>query len=236
MEDKNKKFELNSPNMFLALGLIVVGLAFLLDNLGLFDSHFLWDFWPIIFILIGFSKLKKGTRHDKFSGGIFMAMGVIFLLTNFHILRWHSIWQFWPLILIFVGISILMRHREGRNAPQNGDSTPSDRIDAVAIFSGTEKLVTTTNFKGGNISAVFGGCKINLTGAELAEGDHTLDIFTLFGGTELFIPKDWNLVINATPIFGGFEDSRKNVEIENLSKTKILHIKSLTLFGGLEIK
>lgn len=236
MEDRNKKFELNSPNMLLALGLIVVGLAFLLDNLGILDSHFLWELWPVIFILIGISKLKKGTQHDKFSGGLFIATGAIFLLTNLDILMWHSIWQFWPLVLIFVGISILMRHKEDRNTSSSGNVDSAERIDAIAIFGGTEKMVTTNNFSGGTISAIFGGCKIDLTNAELTEGDSTLDIFTLFGGTEMYIPKDWNIVVNAIPIFGGCEDSRRNVDTENLSKTKVLHIKGLTLFGGLEIK
>jgi len=237
MEKKNQKFELNSPNMILAFGLIVIGLAFLLDNLGIFNSHFLWDLWPLIFIIIGLSKMKRGTQHDKFSGGIFLVLGAIFLLTNFNVLGWHSIWQFWPLALILIGISILMRHRENQNSPsERGAVDANDKIDAVAIFGGTEKVVTTKNFKGGSISAIFGGCEIDFSQAELAEGDNTLDIFTMFGGTELNIPRDWNIVVNAIPIFGGFEDSRKNVDTENLSQTRILHIKSLTLFGGLEIK
>jgi len=70
----------------------------------------------------------------------------------------------------------------------------------------------------------------------MAEGNNVIDILALFGGTTIIIPKDWNVQINITPIFGGF--SNKTAKLPNLSidYSRMLIIKGLCIFGGGEIK
>ena len=36
-----------------------------------------------------------------------------------------------------------------------------------------------------------------------------IEIACIFGGATLIVPDDWNIIIQVTPILGGFSDSRK---------------------------
>ena len=68
-------------------------------------------------------------------------------------------------------------------------------IDDVSIFGGGTKIISSDNFKGGNITAIFGGSEINLTGCKLANGDQVIDVLMIFGGSTIIVPKEWNVVV-----------------------------------------
>jgi len=111
-----------------------------------------------------------------------------------------------------------------------------DYIDDIAIFGGGHKVIQSDNFKGGNITAIFGGSEIDLTQCKLAEGDNVLDVVIIFGGTEIIVPRDWNVRTNVTPLFGGFSNKSRRDTSQPLDTTRTLVIKGLALFGGGEIK
>jgi predicted membrane protein len=79
-----------------------------------------------------------------------------------------------------------------------------------------------------------GGAEINLSQADF-EGKVILEITQVFGGTALIIPANWEVQSESTAILGGIEDKRAvNDMISNGSK--ILVLKGVTVFGGIEIK
>ena len=82
-------------------------------------------------------------------------------------------------------------------------------IDYVNIFSGAERQLITNNFQGGKITSIFGGGEVDLTRSSLAPGDNVIEITCIFGGTTIIIPENWNVILNVTPILGGFSDSRR---------------------------
>ena len=50
--------------MIIGLGLILIGMLFLLDNLGIMRGDF-WNYiWPLVFILIGISIISKRTGKN----------------------------------------------------------------------------------------------------------------------------------------------------------------------------
>ncbi|MFQ5651783.1 MAG: LiaI-LiaF-like domain-containing protein [bacterium] len=216
---------------WIALVLIGIGCLFLLDNFGLLDIGDVWRFWPVILIAIGVAKLRTGRQEERASAYVFLCIGCAFLLAYLHILDWGIIWSFWPLILILIGISILLRHKE---RPQNTHS--HHWFSATAVFGGVEKIVTYDKFEGGEVSSIFGECKIDFGRAQLAKGDNVLEILTLFGGTEITVPENWNVVVQTTPVFGGFEDRRQHMQSRDLPEDRKLIIKGIVLFGGLELK
>ncbi len=230
--DKNccTKYDSQHPPWF-AIVLITLGLGLLLDNLGIVDIGNIWRFWPAIFILIGLSKIRSSHSGDRAGGWIFIAIGAALLLAELHILRWHLIWSFWPLMLIAVGIAMLTKHKR-----RPAESISESWLNAVAVFSGNERTVSAQHFEGGSITTVFGSNEIDFGRASLAEGDVALDILTLFGGTELYVPPEWVVVVNAVPIFGGFEDKRHHTQATDIPDGKRLIVKGIVLFGGLEIK
>ena len=121
---------------------------------------------------------------------------------------------------------------------QNTSFSDADFVDDVAIFSGTKKRINSSSFKGGRMTAIFGGSEVNMTRSRLAPGRNYLNVFFMFGGSEIVVPSDWNIVLEATPIFGGFSDQRYiSRELQTgEGSDSVLIIKGLVIFGGAEIK
>jgi predicted membrane protein len=228
----------HGSHTWLAFVLIGVGLLFLIDNLGFIEIDNFWRLWPVILIVIGIGKIKTADPRERSTGTILLTIGGVFLLVNFGVLPWDLIWRLWPVALILIGISFLLRRR--RTSDAETDTYSEDTLDAVAIFGGSERKINSGNFQGGHVTAIFGGVELDFSNARLAPGNNTIDIFTMFGGTEIRVPLDWNVQMKGMPIFGGFEDSRAspvNVQEGEISvKDRTLTIKGLVLFGGIEIK
>ncbi|MCG6913339.1 cell wall-active antibiotics response protein [bacterium BMS3Abin03] len=217
--------------------LIVIGAFLLLGSMDIFDfsiSHIIFS-WPFFFTVIGLFILLN--TNKKIFGGILTGIGLFFLLPRiFPGIHYHG-GIIIPVILISLGVYIILNHRrkEALNSEQEG-FFKKDVIDDVSIFGGGAKIISSDNFRGGNVTAIFGGSEINLTGCKLAEGEQILDVLTVFGGTTILVPKDWNVVVNVTSILGGFSD--KSIKDPNFipDQSRTLHIKGLALFGGGEVK
>jgi predicted membrane protein len=95
--------------------------------------------------------------------------------------------------------------------------------------------VNSQNFKGGKITAMFGGSEIDMRGAALAPGTQVLDIFVMFGGTHILVPPDWTVRVEVFSLLGGFGDKRySNLKVIPDSE-KTLVIKGFVMFGGGEV-
>lgn len=231
MEDINNKTD---RRMWLGGALIVLGFLFFLNSLDILDfsiSRIIFS-WPFFFLVIGvFITLNT---NKKLLGGILSGLGAIFLIPKIFPSVDYNGTIVLAIIFIALGLYIILNRREKEKIAF--DQERKDYIDDVAIFGGGNKVITSDNFKGGNITAVFGGSEINLKGCKLAEGTNVIDVLCVFGGTTLIVPQDWNIVLNITPIFGGF--SNKLIKDPNAiaDQNKTLIIKGLVVFGGGEIK
>lgn len=125
--------------------------------------------------------------------------------------------------------------RFGKHSRSWNSTSNEDFIDDVAVFGGGHRVIYTDNFKGGSLTAIFGGSEIDLTKSKLAEGDNVIEVIAIFGGAEIHVPRDWNVVVNATPIFGGFANKIVRDPAQPIDLSRTLVIKGLALFGGIEI-
>lgn len=147
----------------------------------------------------------------------------------------HMYDMFWPSIFIIIGVIFIVTKRRGWNAVSKG-MIGDDYIDYVNVFSGGERQIVSQNFKGGKISAVFGGIELDLTKAKLAPGRNDLEIACVFGGATIIVPDNWFVTIEVTPILGGFSDTRKISPGRTVESTSQLVIKGAVVFGGGEVK
>ncbi len=217
--------------------LILIGGLFLLNSLSIIDFRFsrIIFSWPFFLLIIGFFILVNTSK--KVLGGILSGVGAFLLLPRIFPDLYFDGSVVFPVILIAFGLYILLnRARQKQESLRNDGSIKKDTIDDVAVFGGGSKIIYSDNFKGGNITAIFGGSEINLMSCKLAEGENVLDVLMVFGGTTVIVPKEWNVVINVTSILGGF--SNKSVRNPNLvvDQSRTLVIKGLALFGGGEVK
>jgi predicted membrane protein len=242
-----------NSRIFLGFVLVIIGALFLLDNLNYlyFDiPHVIFSF-PAVLIIIGILLLVNSEK--KGAGLIFLVIGALWMLPR--IFPWISIngGVIFSVLIIALGIYILTKRRgssgyghyfdksgtseQGSTVNASGGySEDTDKLDDVAIFGGGHKFISSSNFQGGNITAIFGGSEIDLTRCKLAPGKHVLEVTAIFGGTTLIVPKEWNIIINVLPLFGGF--SHKGMRGPNvvIDPESTLIIKGVVIMGGGEIK
>jgi predicted membrane protein len=232
--------------LIIGIILIVLGGLLMLNTLEIVTwpiRHYFFN-WKTILIVIGLVLI--GNKQRKVSGIILISLGVVFWLPSiFDVnIRFHQV--FWPMLLIGLGVVVISKRgnlpaAKGWNKEKwkgNFGGTMNyqdDYINDVSIFGGGHKIVESKNFKGGNLTSVFGGSEINMVNAEMASDGSILDVFTLFGGTTLIVPNDWKVQTDAVSILGGFNDKRRMSSSE-VDPSKILVIKGLVMLGGIEIK
>ncbi len=226
----------------LGIVLIFSGLLYLMQSLNLLQTnaaHIIFS-WGFFMFIIGLLMLS-GSHRSWLAIFLIVIGGLLLIPKIFPSISIDDNIIF-PLIIICLGLMIIFKKRSYYRWDRDSsrgftkEKISSDFIDVVSVFGGGHHTITTDSFKGGNITAVFGGSEIDLTNAKLAEGENILDIMTIFGGTTIIVPRGWNIIINATPLFGGFADkSRKDPGIP-IDLTRTLVIKGLAIFGGAEIK
>ena len=104
----------------------------------------------------------------------------------------------------------------------------------AAIFGGVDRHISETDFHSAQCTAVFGGCKIDLRDAQIEGREAVLDTYAIFGGVEIRVPDDWEIVNHNLTLFGGVSEHRRQPPRGSGTKTLILN--GATIFGGTSVK
>ncbi len=219
--------------------LIILGGIFLLNTMDILHFRFAYVVfsWPFAMLVIGLFVLIN--TEKKFLGGVLTGIGGLFLIERIFPEVDYDGGIVIPLFLIILGAYIIFKKRRiDTDTGQQFETSKinKDKIDDVSIFGGGNKIISSNNFQGGNITAIFGGSEINLMNCQLAEGDIVLDVLCVFGGTTIIVPKEWNVVMNVTSILGGFSNKAIRNPSVVIDQSRTLHVKGLAMFGGGEIK
>lgn len=242
--------------------IVVAGSLFLARELGVELPDWLFT-WKTLLIGIG---LVMGISHGFRTGGWFIPLfiGGAFLAVEFYPeMNLKAI--IWPVLLIMMGLLIMFKprrkarcrkrwrrhnyYRYRHRNPERGNyrsheynfdmfevNTDEDFIDSTSVFGGVKKIVMSKNFKGGDITNIFGGSELNLTQADF-EGKVTLEITQVFGGTRLIVPSNWQIKSTAmTTVLGSIEDKRPVLPVSEQDPKKILVLTGTTVFGGIDIR
>jgi predicted membrane protein len=227
-------------NKTMVLGFVIIlsGCILLLHQMNLIPQNIsgILISWQMLLILIGLFNVLFW--QGRIAGYILILIGLFFLLPEFFILPDHYRKMFWPIIVMAIGFLILARYF-GRRNEKGGPAKVmqgNEYIDEVNIFSGSEKQISIRNFKGGRITSVFGGSEINVRDCEPAPGEHYIEIFCLFGGTEVTVPSDWHIINKVSSVFGGLSDKRKQLSDKESDPEITFVFTGTVIFGGVEIK
>ena len=243
LKDENGKIRPEHHNLtnnkaFIGVILVLAGLFLVIRNTGFFPDFIdnVIFSWPMLLVVIGLVMTLGAT--EKTAGIIVMAVGGFFMIPLIFRETFHMYNMFWPSIFIIVGIIFIVSRGKNWNRANltSKGVIGDDYVDYVNVFSGGERQVVSQNFRGGKISAVFGGIELDLTKADLAPGVSELEIACVFGGATLIVPDDWYITIDVTPVLGGFSDSRRLTPGRTIDSSKHLLIKGAVIFGGGEIK
>ena len=135
-----------------------------------------------------------------------------------------------PAIIIIAGLWIIMPRAK---SDKKSNMDLKDIIDHVSIFSSKDMINNSTDFKGGNLFAAYGGIDVDLTHADMMSNEPVVvDVFVAFGGISIKVLADWRVEYHGISLFGGADDKTEpNVRNSN----KVVIVKGLVLFGGVDI-
>lgn len=231
-----------SQRLVPALVLIAVGSIFLLGNLHLVRFHDIWEYWPVVLMVAGVFKLvdAEEPRH-RMGGGILLAIGSIFLADNLGMIPFN-VWNLWPLLIIGVGVYMLVDRTAGpqvsidMNYPRKPRGPNAWTRNETAVFSGGRRRISVEDFRAAKYDCVFGGFEIDLRGSQIQGDSAILEINAVFGGAEVKIPANWNVVMQGAGVFGGMVDSTEHSGPAGAPGVKTLFVRGAAVFGGVEIK
>lgn len=250
-----KTSSLNSGNstnrLWGGLILLAIGIIFFLRNFGI-DIPYWVISWRTLLIAIG---LYIGFKRN-FKGAawlIFVLVGAYFIIEDIGDFDFSS--YYFAMIFIALGLYLILKPKADPlkkwnlkhsghasvESPLTLDSAKeipsadqSDIIDSVNVFGGAHQRIYSKNLQGGDVVAIFGGCELNLSHSDFKD-TITLEVVAIFGGIKIIVPPNWEIKSEAAAIFGGIDDKRAVAPFGE-GPRKILVIKGLALFGGVDIK
>jgi predicted membrane protein len=243
-------------HLFSGLVFVVVGVVFLLGNMGMLNVGYILRFWPVILIAAGMFKIiEYGDDYADSSGIFWVIVGSLILLGNLGILR-VAFRDLWPVVLIGLGVLMLWRSALGRRRaagdatnpaveagfrepdPTHADERPStvtssnSILSATAILGNVEQRNNSQDLRGGSATAVMGRCEIDFRAAAITKPhEPVLEVFAMWGGIEIRVPPDWTVVSHVDPIMGSYEDATQPPKEE----TKRFVIRGTVIMGGIEV-
>jgi predicted membrane protein len=220
--------------IFSGLLIIAIGVIFLLANTGRLDfGDFISSYWPMILIFIGLWHLfSSGFRNAGFAL-ILIAVGISFQLQIWDVIGGRVWTYFWPLLIIAAGLWIIFKPRHqifSDKAPE----IKEDDLGAFMIFSGLKRRFESDRFRGGKATCILGGMDLDLTQTKLADNQATVELTAILGGINLFIPREWKVIVDSSSILGGVDDKHSPVPATEVQAT--LYVKATAILGGIDIK
>ncbi len=201
-----------TPRLVIGLAIMLAGLVLALDSLGFVEGHEIFRFWPLALVAVGVVK--------------WISPPLGFLLVTFGRMSFAGLWA---LILLFVGANIAFRALR----PVASAADPSATLDMVAVLGGAKTVSHAPDFRGGQALATMGGCDIDLRRASIAEGgEAVIDAFAFWGGIEIKVPEDWEVVNRGSAFLGGFENKARPAP----GSRKRLVVTGTAIMGGVEVK
>ena len=138
MKDYDINFKEKRTNGYLIATLfIIVGILFLLRNLGMIDPS-LFDLlvsWPMLLVVSGIFTIF---HRNPVGGMLLVGVGVYFLFPQLNWITNDFLRVYWPLGLILLGLVIMLKrkdsirtkkHKRPFNHPPFGHRKPNDEIN-----------------------------------------------------------------------------------------------------------
>jgi hypothetical protein len=232
--------------LWLGLGLAVLGGGLLLREFGLLPAHIGFvDFWPLVLILAGVSKLSRarGVMGSLFAVAL-AALGAVLLAGNLGFVAFPTA-RLWPALLVLLGVAFLIGGARGSKGPDPATdalagarrglslATEDDRIDKQIMFSGLELKIESQTWKGGVLDVTAGGVELDLRYARLAPEGAVLEVRIVMGGVNIRVPDTWQVKCNVTLLLGGADDMSRSTQ--GSPGAPVLRVIGSATLGGLTI-
>lgn len=221
-----------TPRLIVGLGILALGLLWTLDNLNILESGAITDWWPAIIIAVGLVRFLD-PRSSRIGSVLITIVGVLLLLDTLDYAD-VDLGDLIPVGIALLGAKLVWDAlaRKSARIREDGTADPASMINAFAMMAGVRRQSTSTEFRGGDATAIMGGVEIDLRNAQIAPGeDAAIDAFAFWGGVEIIVPDHWRVVGSVMPLLGGFDD-------KTVSPTTgpVLLVRGAAIMGAIVVK
>jgi len=232
--------------------IIVAGALLLLNKMGIFlhSSYQHFISWQTLLIAIGAILLFEKRRDNRNVGLILIFVGVVFLFPRAYLV---------PVALIALGIFFIIKTtaRKKNNSfsefeiiedsnwkgnfaefSKNKTEDKGGVVKKEYFATGSKEKWTQGKLKNLEIEAVLSGVELDFSQAELADDIKVaahIKISSVFSGVIVYVPDDWNIMVQKTGVFGGFNDNRPN-RVLKVESDKYVVLELEAVFGGGELR
>lgn len=218
-------------DIFMGCVFILCAVLIVLNAYDLFFHVSLWTVLLTVFLAV--ILMKSLVKVNFF--GIFMSIAVLCILYD-DILHIEKLTPF-PILIIGVllsrGFELLFLEKTLKSETVIPNEINEDENIFINVkFNGCTKYIYSKNLKTITCRSKFSGVKVFFENADLALESAEMLLDFSFGGLEIYVPKNWNVVNNVDIIFGGLNESGEKEQ--NFTKTLIL--KGKMRFSAIEIK
>ncbi len=211
--------------------LLTIGLLLFFQNIGWLDGT-VWRFWPLAIIAVGVIKVLSAAHSvDRLLGFGLITFGALRIGTAQFGLDVGPL-DLLSAVLVIFGAAIAWRGLRGPGSEAAWRQQFGDTVSALAFMGGYGPRSTSQSFAGGDITAFMGGIELDLRGCDLQQ-PAVIDIFVMWGGVEIRVPRDWTVELRGTPILAGLEDKTAAPPVPG---AKRLVLRCAVLMGGIEVK
>jgi len=213
--------------------LVLFGVLFMLDNMGVLDAGDVLAYWPVILIAVGLLKVVQPSHEGQRKvGWVLIAIGAVLQLQILGLTHMRSSW---PFLLVVIGGFLIWRALTPRRDPALPEIS-SSQLSEFAVMGRAHRVVESSDFRGGEATAIMGAVELDLRGCTIATSPAVIDVFALWGGIEITVPPEWKVDMKAMPILGGFENKARSTVRDGAAPVQELVIRGTALMGGIEIK
>jgi hypothetical protein len=109
----------------------------------------------------------------------------------------------------------------------------SNEPTAASVFAGERFVSLAPALRRGRVITWFAGHDVDLRGATLDPSGATLDLRTMYGGTQIAVPDGWRVRSRVISIFGGTDVGVHDADVP--ADAPVLELRGFTLFGGARV-
>lgn len=241
--------ERKAERIFWGIFLIAAAVILVINKMGLFEGMQI-GFWQMFFAAICLIVGIKSIIKLNMTGILF---SVAFILIIFAEKLGIAALSPWTILLaatlLSIGFTMIFgkKHRKERKKwyeekdfithdedyKENFDTIDQmvdEVFDCDVSFGSSIKYINSDNFKRGDFRCNVGALKVYFDNAHI-ENEAVLNVDVRFSGVELYIPKEWDVIINVSDSFSGIEEKNRNAS----SGTPVLKIEGDISFSGMTI-
>ncbi len=214
------------------LVLLAVSAVLILNAFEVTSIEIFFDGWWTLFIIVP-SFIGLFNDNDKTGNIIGLLIGAFLLLACQNIIDFDIVWKLIvPVIIAVIGIKMIFGGIGGNRGFKSIEANRNDFKTGFAAFSGQDINFDNEIFRGAELTAIFGGIKLDLRNA-FFEGDTVINACCIFGGADILLPDNVNVKVNSNSLFGGIDNKKHKNSNDNLHT---IYLNGTCIFGGVDVK